>query len=80
MASIFVEDLPEDATEEDLKYVFSNVGTISDIRIAHDTETESHQGTAFVEFDDESSVVDAIDQYDNQHFLGKTIRVSRAKH
>ncbi|KAH7698302.1 Protein R09B3.3 [Aphelenchoides avenae] len=76
---VYVGSLPSGASEGDVKSYFSQIGPISHVRIIRDQANRSSKGFGFVEFEDEASVQNAIDQLDGQEFNGRRIKVSRAK-
>jgi hypothetical protein len=49
--SAFVKHLPEDATEDSIRELFSPCGTINHIKIGMDHATGRHKGFAYVEFE-----------------------------
>ncbi|KAH7701563.1 vasa-related protein CnVAS2 [Aphelenchoides avenae] len=74
MSRIRIESLPKGTDEGDLKGLFSKVGNVESARILGGGGGDDSQG--IVEFSDEQSVQNAIDQFDNQDFRGQKIRVS----
>ncbi|KAH7696702.1 Protein R09B3.3 [Aphelenchoides avenae] len=76
MNSIYVENLPEETSEEDVMDMFANAGHVSFVSVDRDAEAGGSKKVAYVHFDDAQAAQNAIDQYDNQHILDDTIRVS----
>ena len=76
---LFVGNMPYGATEADLRAHFSGVGEPSQIVIPVDRETGRPRGFAFVEFMDRSVAEEAISQFNQQPFMGRTLSVSEAR-
>ena len=79
MFKIFVGNLSWNATEEALKEIFEEFGAVISIRIVTDPYTGRSKGFGFVEFDNEESASKAIEKLDNFAFMGRPLRVSRAR-
>ena len=76
---LFVGNLPYDATEDELRTHFSTVGSLSNVFIPLDRETGKKRGFAFVEFSDAAQAQEAIRQFNNQPFKGRTLAVNEAR-
>src|SRR5262245_62053448 len=76
---LFVGNLPYDATEEEIRQHFSQVGTLSYVSIPLDRETGKKRGFAFVEFADAQQAQEAIRQFNNQPFKGRPLAVNEAR-
>lgn len=74
-ASIYVGNLDPRANEVDLKAIFSGCGPITRVTIMKDKATQQPKGFAYVEFEKESSVNQAMIK-DGQQLHGKPIKVS----
>src|SRR5215467_12542 len=71
--------MPYGATEADLRAHFSGVGPPSQIVIPVDRETGRPRGFAFVEFLDRGIAEQAIERFNQQPFMGRTLSVSEAR-
>src|SRR5262245_26050033 len=71
--------MPYGATEADLRAHFSGVGAPSQIVIPVDRETGRPRGFAFVEFTDRGMAEEAINRFNQQPFMGRTLSVSEAR-
>jgi RNA recognition motif-containing protein len=71
--------MPYGATEADLRAHFSGVGEPSQIVIPVDRETGRPRGFAFVEFLDRALAEEAINRFNQQPFMGRTLSVSEAR-
>lgn len=76
---LFVGNMPYGATEADLRAHFSGVGAPSQIVIPVDRDTGRPRGFAFVEFTDRAMAEEAINRFNQQPFMGRTLSVSEAR-
>jgi RNA recognition motif-containing protein len=76
---IFVGNLSWNATEEALRQLFAEFGEVASVRIVTDPYTGRSKGFGFVEMGDENSCSQSIEKLDNYAFLGRPLRVSRAR-
>lgn len=76
---LFIGNLPYQATEEDLRQHFSQVGEPTQIVRPLDRETGRARGFAFVEYAERSLAEAAIKQFDGQLFMGRPLAVSEAR-
>lgn len=79
IVTIYVGNLSFQATEEDLREVFAEYGKVSRISLPTDRETGRKRGFAFVEMEDEAQEDQAISELDGAEWLGREIRVNKAK-
>jgi len=77
MKTIYVGNINYQATEEDLKNVFSEYGEVNSVKIINDRETGRSKGFGFVEM--ESGAEKAIEELDGQEFQGRRLRVNEAR-
>lgn len=76
---LFVGNLPYQATEEDLRTHFSQVGAPTQIVRPLDRETGRARGFAFVEYAERSVAEEAVKKFDGQLFMGRPLAVSEAR-
>ena len=76
---LFVGNLPYQATEEDLRTHFAQVGAPTQIVRPLDRETGRARGFAFVEYAERSVAEEAIKKFDGQLFMGRPLAVSEAR-
>jgi RNA recognition motif-containing protein len=74
-----VGNLPYQATEEDLRTHFAQVGQPTQIVRPLDRETGRARGFAFVEYAERPAAEAAIKQFDGQLFMGRPLAVSEAR-
>jgi len=76
---LFVGNLSWDATEDALRPLFEAHGAVVSVRIIQDPFTGRSKGYGFVEMGDEASCDAAIGALNEFQFLGRPLRVSRAR-
>jgi cold-inducible RNA-binding protein len=79
MTSIYVGNLAHQATEDDLRQVFGEFGTVSNVSIIQDRETGRPRGFAFVEMPDGGEAAEAIKQLNLREISGRAITVNEAR-
>jgi len=77
--SIYVGNLSYDVTEEDLTSVFAEYGAVKRVQLPTDRETGRMRGFGFVELDQDSSEQAAIDALDGAEWMGRDMRVNKAR-
>ena len=77
--NLFVGNLSQETTDEDLLNIFSEFGEIISARIVKDNETGLSRGFGFVEMAEKYSAFDAIDNLDCTYLKGQIISVKEAK-
>ena len=76
---LFVGNMPYAATEADLRAHFAAVGAPSQVVIPVDRETGRPRGFAFVEFIERPLAEQAIERFNQQPFMGRSLSVSEAR-
>ena len=76
---LFVGNMPYGATEADLRSHFGAVGQPSQVVLPVDRETGRPRGFAFVEFLDRAMAEEAINRFNQQPFMGRSLSVSEAR-
>jgi RNA recognition motif-containing protein len=71
--------MPYGATEADLRAHFAPVGVPSHIVIPVDRDTGRPRGFAFVEFLDRAVAEQAVERFNQQAFMGRSLSVSEAR-
>lgn len=77
--SVYIGNLSYDATEEDLNEVFSEYGSVKRVQLPTDRETGRKRGFGFVEMSAESEEQAAIDALDGAEWMGRDLKVNKAK-
>ena len=77
--TIYVGNLSYQATEEDLRTVFADYGTVKRVVLPTDRETGRMRGFAFVEMTDDAQEDSAISELDGAEWMGRQLRVNKAR-
>lgn len=77
--SIYIGNLSYDVTQEDLNEVFAEYGTIKRVQLPTDRETGRPRGFGFVEMETEEEEQSAIDALDGAEWMGRVLKVNKAK-
>ena len=79
MRKMYVGNIPYDATEEDLRNLFSEYGETESLKIIQDKYTGRSRGFGFIEMAEEKDAREAIEKLNGKDFMEKTLKVSEAK-
>ncbi len=77
--SIYVGNLPYDVGQDDLKKVFLEYGAVNSVQLPTDRETGRMRGFGFVEMGTETEESAAIEALDGAEWMGRNLKVSKAK-
>ncbi|XP_014650486.1 PREDICTED: cleavage stimulation factor subunit 2 tau variant isoform X3 [Ceratotherium simum simum] len=78
LRSVFVGNIPYEATEEQLKDIFSEVGSVVSFRLVYDRETGKPKGYGFCEYQDQETALSAMRNLNGREFSGRALRVDNA--
>ena len=78
MKKIYVGNLPFSATEDEVKELFGQHGTVHSVALINDRETGRPRGFGFIEVDDDSLAA-MIQNLDGQEMDGRALRVNEAQ-
>ena len=76
---IYVGNLPNDADEDDLVDMFSEYGSVRNIKIIRDRYSNTSRGYAFLELPNAKAASQAIEDWDQGSIDDQVIRVDVAK-
>ena len=76
---LFVGKLSYDTTDDSLKTLFAQHGTVTSAQVIMDRDTNRSKGFAFVEMEDQKAAQAAIDALDGKEFEGRNIVVNISK-
>jgi len=76
---VFVGGLSWDATDDDLKELFGECGTVTDGVILQDRETGRSRGFGFVTFSSDEEAKAAIEKFHDFEFMGRNLSVNEAR-
>ncbi len=77
--NIFVGNLTNDVTEEDLTNLFSEYGQVKEVKIIRDMFTQQTKGFGFVEMPGLADAQKAINGINTKEFKGKKLVVNEAR-
>lgn len=77
--NIYVGNLPFNATDDELREMFEQHGSVSSASVIMDRETGRSRGFGFVEMDDQSAGQAAIDALNGADMGGRPLRVNEAR-
>jgi RNA recognition motif-containing protein len=75
---LYVGNLPFSATEDEIRTLFSEYGTVESVELLTDRETGRPRGFGFVQME-ESAADQAISKLDGKDMGGRALRVNEAK-
>lgn len=78
MAKIYVGNLPFSATEDEIRTLFSQHGTVESVSLPTDRDTGRPRGFGFVEMS-QADASRAIQGLNGQELGGRTLRVNEAQ-
>jgi RNA recognition motif-containing protein len=76
---LYVGNLSYDATEDELRELFSQSGTVQSVAIIKDRETGRSKGFAFIEMSTQAEAQQAISQLHNKQFHERSLTVNFAR-
>ena len=76
---LYVGNIPYSSGEEDLRELFSKVGSVESVSIPTDMATGRPRGFAFVEMGADDEATKAIDELNQTEFQGRRLTVNEAR-
>jgi len=76
---LYVGNLSYDATEEELKTLFSQAGVVQSVAIIKDRETGRSKGFAFIEMSNQAEAQAAISQLNGKPYRDRALTVNIAR-
>lgn len=77
--NIYVGNLSNNVTEDDLRTAFESFGQVTEIKIIKDRFTSESKGFAFVEMPAKQEAQAAMDELNGSELKGKAITVNEAR-
>ncbi len=77
--SIYIGNLPYEVSEEDVRGVFAEYGTVKRVTLPTDRETGRMRGFGFVEMNTEEEETAAIESLNEAQWMGRRLKVNKAK-
>ena len=75
---LYVGNLPSQASEPEIKALFSKAGDVMSVKIVKDRQTGQPKGVAFVEMSTQWEARRAASMLNRQEFMGKNLLVKEA--
>jgi len=79
VSKIYIGNLNFQTTEDELRELLSNAGTVVDVVIPTDRFSGRPRGFAFAEFEDETQMAEAIRQFNDFEHRGRNLVVNEAR-
>lgn len=79
MKKLYVGNLSYEASEEDLRNLFSQAGSVQDAVVIRDKFTNRAKGFGFVEMSTEEEAKKAVEEFNGKELNGRTITVAEAR-
>ncbi len=76
---LYVGNLPDSATEQDLSDKFAACGTVESVKLITDHNTGRCRGFGFIEMASEAEAHAAIDSLNGSDYEGRPMKVNEAK-
>jgi RNA recognition motif-containing protein len=76
---LYVGNLSYETTEDDLRSLFTQAGTVSEVALIKDRSTGDSKGFAFVTMDNEDDANKAIHQFNGQSLASRELKVNIAR-
>ena len=76
---LYIGNLPYDATEEDLKNLFGQAGTVTSVILITDRESGRAKGFGFIEMGSQAEAEEAIRMFNSHDLKGRALNVSVAR-
>lgn len=76
---LYVGGLPYATTDDRLKEVFSQAGTVSSATVIMDRMSGRSKGFGFVEFDNDEEAAKAIEMFNGKDLDGRSLTVNEAR-
>ncbi len=77
--NIYVGNIPYRLSEEDLKEIFQEYGTVESVKIITDRFSGRSKGFGFVEMPNEEEAKKAVEELNEAEVEGRSLRVNEAK-
>jgi cold-inducible RNA-binding protein len=78
-AKLYVGNMAYSTTEDQLRTLFSEAGTVDEVSIIIDRDTRRSKGFAFVTMSSGEEAAEAIKLFDGRDVDGRTLKVNEAK-
>ena len=76
---LYVGNLSYDTTEDELRDLFTQAGTVTSVALIKDRDTGRSKGFAFVEMSNQSEAEKAIQMFNNYSLANRALKVNAAR-
>ncbi len=76
---LYVGNLLYNTTEDDLRTLFTQYGTVDSVAVITDRDTGQSKGFGFVEFSNDTEAKNAISALSGQQYGGRALTVNEAR-
>lgn len=76
---MYVGNLPFSATEDDIRTLFSDYGTVTEVYLPMDRESGRPRGFAFVTMDSQTAMNEAIKGLNDKDYGGRNLAINEAR-
>jgi len=76
---IYVGNMSYQTTEESIKDLFEEYGTVEKVTMIMDRETQRPKGFGFVVMSDDTAAAKAVEELNQKEFDGRTLKINEAK-
>jgi RNA recognition motif-containing protein len=77
--NIYVGNINYNTTEEELKSLFEEYGTVESVKLITDRDTGRMKGFGFVEMEDDEAADNAIEALNDSELDGRNLRIKKAR-
>jgi RNA recognition motif-containing protein len=77
--NLYVGNLSYDASEDDVRNLFEEFGSVVSVTIVRDRETQKARGFGFVQMEKDDSAQDAIRELNGSNFHNRPLKVNEAR-
>ncbi len=76
---LYVGNLPFSATDDSIKELFAEAGTVNNVTVIIDRDTNQSKGFGFIEMGSGEEANEAIERLNGKSFEGRELKVNLAK-
>jgi len=76
---LYVGNLPDSATEQDLSDKFAAFGTVKSVKLITDRDTGRTRGFGFIEMASDAEAQAAIDSLNGTNYEGQSMKINEAR-
>ncbi|MDO9548120.1 MAG: RNA-binding protein [Candidatus Marinimicrobia bacterium] len=77
--NIYVGNLPRSASEDEVRGLFTEHGTVTDVKLIKDQYTSELRGFGFIEMPEKTEALKAIQEVNGKELGGRSLVVNEAK-